>query len=280
MTNENVSAEPNVCRCHMSEKVSSIKKKSLYCIHMNFTTPIVQRLFVPPTNEKIAESPAKHSNKNARAHVLRGFKCRSKRHHSTMTSVAPIMLKDRRSRGPPASQLQLLIVGTLCLAVSHGFSPFCPIKCSQQAIRVHCPVARLTTQFKTRKTARKLQTRLQTATAAPSNVPPKPILQKPLLSASALVILDIAFRRLFQTLSIDFPSSLAGCGFLLASLLTLPFGEKLYESLSPGSTLLAKWLPVFFVPSLITLPLEGGLGSAIEVSLPMEYTVNIEVLRA
>jgi hypothetical protein len=28
------------------------------------------------------------------------------------------------------------------------------------------------------------------------------------------------------------------------------------------------------------LPLEGGLGSAIEVSLPMEYTVNIEVLRA
>jgi hypothetical protein len=29
--------------------------------------------------------------------------------------------------------------------------------------------------------------------------------------------------------------------------------------------LLAKWLPVFFVPSLITLPLASGLGNAWEV---------------
>ena len=189
------------------------------------------------------------------------------------SSVAPIMAKDRCLRGSRASQLQLLIVATLCLARSHGFSPVCHVKCSPQVSRVHYPAARL-------KNARKQQTWLQTATAAPSNVPPKPILQKPLLSASALVILDIAFRRLFQTFCIDFPSSLAGCGFLLATLLTFPFGEKLYKSLSPGSTLLAKWLPVFFVPSLVTLPLAGGLGSAVEVSLLiMESNVNLAVLR-
>jgi hypothetical protein len=42
-------------------------------------------------------------------------------------------------------------------------------------------------------------------------------------------------------------------------------GEGLYLALNPGATLLAKWLPVFFVPSLITLPLASGLGNAREV---------------
>jgi len=39
----------------------------------------------------------------------------------------------------------------------------------------------------------------------------------------------------------------------------------MYQVLNPGATLLAKWLPVFFVPSLITLPLASGLGNAWEV---------------
>jgi hypothetical protein len=42
-------------------------------------------------------------------------------------------------------------------------------------------------------------------------------------------------------------------------------GEGIYQLLNPGATLLAKWLPVFFVPSLITLPLASGLGSVGEV---------------
>jgi hypothetical protein len=45
-------------------------------------------------------------------------------------------------------------------------------------------------------------------------------------------------------------------------------GEGLYLALNPGATLLAKWLPVFFVPSLITLPLASGLGNAREVCPP------------
>jgi hypothetical protein len=42
----------------------------------------------------------------------------------------------------------------------------------------------------------------------------------------------------------------------------------LHRILSPGAGLLAKWLPVFFVPSLVTLPLVGGvesLGGSTEV---------------
>jgi hypothetical protein len=41
--------------------------------------------------------------------------------------------------------------------------------------------------------------------------------------------------------------------------------NKLYQLLSPRTSLLAKWLPVFFVPSLVTLPLVGRIGNPIEV---------------
>ena len=88
-----------------------------------------------------------------------------------------------------------------------------------------------------------------------------------------LVLIDVRLRSFFLEYSIAFPSSLAGCGALFASMIALDtcsggnkFGEKIYDRLNPGATLLAKWLPVFFVPSLITLPLASGLGNAIEVS--------------
>jgi hypothetical protein len=88
---------------------------------------------------------------------------------------------------------------------------------------------------------------------------------KPFLSASILILLDIAFRQILRKAAISFPSSLAGCGALFVTLLTLPIGPKLFDILSPGAALLAKWLPVFFVPSLITLPLAAGMGSTMEV---------------
>jgi len=44
------------------------------------------------------------------------------------------------------------------------------------------------------------------------------------------------------------------------------WGDRLYNLLSPGSALLAKWLPVFFVPSLVTLPLAQSMGSAAEIA--------------
>lgn len=215
-------------------------------------------------------SEQRHSPKDASQprplHTHAPTKSVSEKFPCLLASSLPTMAKSRRSNGVFASQLQLLIGTALLLVVSHSFTPFAPAKCRSQGVsRVGCPLI-TTNQIKSRKSARKQQTWLQTATAAPSNIPPKPILKKPLISATALVILDIAFRRLFQALAIEFPSSLAGCGVLLATFLTAPFGDKLYDSLNPGSTLLAKWLPVFFVPSLVTLPLAGGFGSAVEVS--------------
>ena len=88
-----------------------------------------------------------------------------------------------------------------------------------------------------------------------------------------LILMDVQLRSLFTKYAIAFPSSLAGCGALFASMLVLDsfsgskkWGQNIYENLNPGATLLAKWLPVFFVPSLITLPLASGLGNAYEVS--------------
>ena len=73
-------------------------------------------------------------------------------------------------------------------------------------------------------------------------------------------------------MNIAFPSSLAGCGFLLSFFLLAKTGSGgggvgpvLYQFLAPGAAVLARWLPVFFVPSLVMLPLSAGLGSSIEV---------------
>ena len=89
----------------------------------------------------------------------------------------------------------------------------------------------------------------------------------------SLIFMDVKLRSLFTKYSIAFPSSLAGCGALFVSMIALDslsgdakWGQAIYEKLNPGAIVLAKWLPVFFVPGLITLPLASGLGTAYEVS--------------
>jgi len=89
---------------------------------------------------------------------------------------------------------------------------------------------------------------------------------KAVFSTVSLVLLDVLARALCKRLQITFPSSLAACGALLVGLLILPGGETLYSKLAPGSAVLAKWLPVFFVPSLVTLPLAPSLGSSADVA--------------
>jgi putative effector of murein hydrolase len=87
-----------------------------------------------------------------------------------------------------------------------------------------------------------------------------------LLSAAAFVVLDVIFRLIFTKFHLTFPSSLGACSCLFAFLLTFHQNEwNALDYLKPGATLLAKWLPVFFVPSLVTLPLADSIGSAVEV---------------
>ena len=94
--------------------------------------------------------------------------------------------------------------------------------------------------------------------------------KKTIIASALLIFMDVQFRSLFTKYSIPFPSSLAGCGSLFAAMIAVTsmkeeWGDAIYNTLNPGATLLAKWLPVFFVPSLITLPLTHGLGNSLEI---------------
>ena len=92
-------------------------------------------------------------------------------------------------------------------------------------------------------------------------------------SAASLILLDVVTRKLFQAGNVNFPSSLAGCGALFAAMVSIPrLGDYLQKLLQPGGDLLAKWLPVFFVPSLVTLPL------AVPVQTPSELVKVLVVV--
>ncbi len=84
----------------------------------------------------------------------------------------------------------------------------------------------------------------------------------PAMSLFSLMAVSSASTRLFTVTgwSQYFPAPLASCLalFTFFSLIDVsnPKGQnRLYQWFEPGSALLAKWLPLFFVPSLITLPL-------------------------
>lgn len=102
--------------------------------------------------------------------------------------------------------------------------------------------------------------------AAPSDT------TKQVTGAIYFLIMDIALRKIFAAKQISFPSQLAGCCILfvvlvLAELVRPGFGDAAFDVLSPGAALLAKWLPVFFVPGLAMLPLAPSMGSPFEVSV-------------
>ena len=164
----------------------------------------------------------------------------------------------------------------LLAASSHdviAFSPSAPIltPCAGRALapqsgirpgRHHCSAGR-------RQTAQS-RTSLSAAAAPTASASNNATTQR-VASTSLLVAADVAIRRLFQARSIAFPSSLAGCGFLFAALLTLhaaraEWGDAVHGVLAPGAAVLAKWLPVFFVPSLVTLPLAQSMGSGVELA--------------
>lgn len=95
-------------------------------------------------------------------------------------------------------------------------------------------------------------------------------LARTVVSTLLIIAIDVGFRRYFKQSNIAFPSSLAACGALFATMIMvhviLPgVGESIYGLLDPGANALTKFLPVFFVPSLVLLPLAEPLESYMEV---------------
>lgn len=88
--------------------------------------------------------------------------------------------------------------------------------------------------------------------------------------ALALTLIERAINKLFVSKAVKFPAQLAGCialflFLILADLVSPGLGESLYNTLLPGSNLLAKWFPALFVPGLVLLPLAPSIGSGMEV---------------
>ncbi len=89
--------------------------------------------------------------------------------------------------------------------------------------------------------------------------------------AMIFTLLDYMFRKAFVKYGINFPSQLGGCcilfvAMLLAEAIRPGLGDSVFNTLTPGANILAKWLPVFFVPGLVMLPLAPSMGSPLEVS--------------
>jgi hypothetical protein len=97
-----------------------------------------------------------------------------------------------------------------------------------------------------------------------------PTLPTALSGAVLMALLEQSVKTFFKKQEISFPAPLASCLLLLVFLLLLEplnagMAAALANYLAPGAALLAKWLPVFFVPGLAMLPLAPRVGGPAEV---------------
>jgi putative effector of murein hydrolase/putative effector of murein hydrolase LrgA (UPF0299 family) len=86
-------------------------------------------------------------------------------------------------------------------------------------------------------------------------------------SLGAIIAADTLLHKLFITRSIRFPSSLAGSMILFGGLCTVrsvapKLADGIFETAKPGCGFINKWLPIFFVPNLVFLPLVLKLRAA------------------
>ena len=91
-----------------------------------------------------------------------------------------------------------------------------------------------------------------------------------LKGTAVFLALDHFFRVVFKKNGISFPSQLGGCCILFALMIAAEIvkpgaGDAVFQYLSPGAGLLARWIAVFFVPGLAMLPNAPSMGNAFEV---------------
>lgn len=93
---------------------------------------------------------------------------------------------------------------------------------------------------------------------------------EPLFGALYFILFDMLLRNLFKANGINFPSMMAGTvinffALILMDIVRPGLGETVFNLLNSGAGLLAKWMPVCFIPGLVMLPAAPKIGSPIEV---------------
>ena len=110
---------------------------------------------------------------------------------------------------------------------------------------------------------------LSVATVAPMVLP----IAHTALSLGALYAMDLGLKSLFLAQGISFPAPLAGMFIIIASMLSLPTVVALpvLEVFRPALVFLARWLPLFYVPTMVMAPLAIA-------TIPSAALVKISVL--
>jgi hypothetical protein len=102
-------------------------------------------------------------------------------------------------------------------------------------------------------------------------LPVDPSLTKALAGAAAFAVIEQVVKRGLQAANLKYPAGLGACILLftllcLTDLVAPSLAKTVFEALSPGAAILAKWFPVFFVPGLALLPLSPSMGGTVDVS--------------
>jgi hypothetical protein len=97
-------------------------------------------------------------------------------------------------------------------------------------------------------------------------------LVKALTGALAFAIIEQATKMGLKKANIAYPASLGGCVILffflcLVDLVSPSTANSIFQSLTPGAAILAKWFPIFFVPGLALLPLSPPIGGPMDVRM-------------
>jgi hypothetical protein len=108
-------------------------------------------------------------------------------------------------------------------------------------------------------------------------------LQQALWGTLLLALIEKGAKRALDGMNMRFPASLGGCLFLFFGLVLLdvihpPTAQAMYQLLSPASSFLTTWLPVFFTPGLALLPLAPSIGDGSEVCTDTYTTIRSVVL--
>ena len=96
------------------------------------------------------------------------------------------------------------------------------------------------------------------------------LLDGPLFGPISFIVLNQAFTKIFKDKGISFPAPLGGCMIMfltmtVGEIIKPGFGDAINAALGPGAATLAKWLPVFFAPAMVALPLSPSVGGPKEI---------------
>jgi hypothetical protein len=103
-----------------------------------------------------------------------------------------------------------------------------------------------------------------------------------ILGAAVFAVIENGVKRTLKAADLNFPAQLASCilvfAFLLLTEAVSPeLANGMFSALTPGAGILAKWLPVFFVPALVMLPLSPSIGSSFEVRNRIDPDIHADL---